>query len=137
MFALSSDDNSELWLSTDDSPLNLQLLAWVGKVRMSVIFSTSGVPFLFMLCHAVIFIHGFPFARLEKSGQPQASLRSMPVRPPDQLGEFLTNPQPQSTKSAAEHRACVCTFPHVVSICKFLLSIIVVSCQFSQFHRII
>uniref|UniRef100_A0AAQ6A256 Beta-1,4-N-acetylgalactosaminyltransferase n=1 Tax=Amphiprion ocellaris TaxID=80972 RepID=A0AAQ6A256_AMPOC len=31
VFALSSDDNSELWLSTDDSPLNLQLLSWVGK----------------------------------------------------------------------------------------------------------
>uniref|UniRef100_A0A665VIT8 Beta-1,4-N-acetylgalactosaminyltransferase n=1 Tax=Echeneis naucrates TaxID=173247 RepID=A0A665VIT8_ECHNA len=31
VFALSSEDNSELWLSTDESPLNLQLLAWVGK----------------------------------------------------------------------------------------------------------
>ncbi|XP_028306540.1 beta-1,4-N-acetylgalactosaminyltransferase 3 isoform X2 [Gouania willdenowi] len=31
VFALSSDDNSELWLSTDDSPLNLRLLAWVGN----------------------------------------------------------------------------------------------------------
>ncbi|XP_008297923.1 beta-1,4-N-acetylgalactosaminyltransferase 3 [Stegastes partitus] len=31
VFALSSDDNSDLWLSTDDSPLNLQLLSWVGK----------------------------------------------------------------------------------------------------------
>ncbi|XP_059190319.1 beta-1,4-N-acetylgalactosaminyltransferase 3 [Centropristis striata] len=31
VFAVSSDDNSELWLSTDDSPLNLQLLSWVGK----------------------------------------------------------------------------------------------------------
>ncbi|XP_069384787.1 beta-1,4-N-acetylgalactosaminyltransferase 3-like [Paralichthys olivaceus] len=31
VFALSSQDNSELWLSTDDSPLNVQLLGWVGK----------------------------------------------------------------------------------------------------------
>ncbi|KAJ0029195.1 hypothetical protein NQD34_004192 [Periophthalmus magnuspinnatus] len=31
VFALSSDDNSELWLSTDNSPLNLLLRAWVGK----------------------------------------------------------------------------------------------------------
>lgn len=31
VFALSSDDNSDFWLSTDESPLNLQLLAWIGK----------------------------------------------------------------------------------------------------------
>ncbi|XP_068595176.1 beta-1,4-N-acetylgalactosaminyltransferase 3-like [Brachionichthys hirsutus] len=31
VFALSSDDNSEFWLSTDESPFNVQLLTWVGK----------------------------------------------------------------------------------------------------------
>uniref|UniRef100_A0A8C6MLJ6 Beta-1,4-N-acetylgalactosaminyltransferase n=1 Tax=Nothobranchius furzeri TaxID=105023 RepID=A0A8C6MLJ6_NOTFU len=31
VFALSSDDNSEFWLSTNHSPLNLHLLVWVGK----------------------------------------------------------------------------------------------------------
>ncbi|XP_051917312.1 N-acetyl-beta-glucosaminyl-glycoprotein 4-beta-N-acetylgalactosaminyltransferase 1-like isoform X4 [Hippocampus zosterae] len=31
VFSLSSDDNSEFWLSTDESPSNLRLLAWVGK----------------------------------------------------------------------------------------------------------
>lgn len=35
VFGLSSDDNSEFWLSTDESPLNVQLLAWVGKVCTS------------------------------------------------------------------------------------------------------
>ncbi|XP_063045252.1 N-acetyl-beta-glucosaminyl-glycoprotein 4-beta-N-acetylgalactosaminyltransferase 1-like [Engraulis encrasicolus] len=29
-FAISSDDNSELWLSSDDNPLNTHLLAYVG-----------------------------------------------------------------------------------------------------------
>ncbi|XP_030281777.1 N-acetyl-beta-glucosaminyl-glycoprotein 4-beta-N-acetylgalactosaminyltransferase 1-like [Sparus aurata] len=31
VFAVSSEDNSEFWLSSDDSPLNVKLLAWVGK----------------------------------------------------------------------------------------------------------
>lgn len=38
VFAVSSDDNSDFWLSTDESPLNVRLLAWVGKVCTSVIF---------------------------------------------------------------------------------------------------
>lgn len=56
VFALSSDDNSELWLSTDDSPLNLQLLVWVGKVRISFIFSSTCLTF-FHTCDDVILIH--------------------------------------------------------------------------------
>ncbi|RXN02873.1 N-acetyl-beta-glucosaminyl-glyco 4-beta-N-acetylgalactosaminyltransferase 1-like protein [Labeo rohita] len=31
-FAVSSDDNSEFWLSSDDSPLNARLVAYVGKL---------------------------------------------------------------------------------------------------------
>ncbi|KAK3509754.1 hypothetical protein QTP70_008385 [Hemibagrus guttatus] len=30
-FAISSDDNSELWLSSDENPLNAKLLVYVGK----------------------------------------------------------------------------------------------------------
>ncbi|XP_031421036.2 N-acetyl-beta-glucosaminyl-glycoprotein 4-beta-N-acetylgalactosaminyltransferase 1 isoform X2 [Clupea harengus] len=31
-FAVSSDDNSELWLSSDESPLNARLLVYVGRL---------------------------------------------------------------------------------------------------------
>ncbi|GAA6067446.1 N-acetyl-beta-glucosaminyl-glycoprotein 4-beta-N-acetylgalactosaminyltransferase 1, partial [Tachysurus ichikawai] len=30
-FSISSDDNSELWLSSDENPLNAKLLVYVGK----------------------------------------------------------------------------------------------------------
>lgn len=30
-FAISSDDSSELWLSSNESPINVKLLAWVGN----------------------------------------------------------------------------------------------------------
>lgn len=33
-FAIASDDNSELWLSSDESPLNARLLVYVGQVCM-------------------------------------------------------------------------------------------------------
>lgn len=32
-FSVASDDNSELWLSPDESPAGAQLVAFVGKVR--------------------------------------------------------------------------------------------------------
>lgn len=32
-FSVSSDDNSEFWLSFDESPLNARLLVYVGQVR--------------------------------------------------------------------------------------------------------
>lgn len=31
-FAISSDDNSELWLSLDENPINAKLLVYVGQV---------------------------------------------------------------------------------------------------------
>ena len=48
MFAVSSDDNSEFWLSVDDSPLNLQLLAWVGKVGVDVL--AFGSLHIYIIC---------------------------------------------------------------------------------------
>lgn len=32
VFAISSDDSSELWLSTDDNPTHSRLIAWVGNL---------------------------------------------------------------------------------------------------------
>lgn len=50
MFALSSDDNSEFWLSTDDSPLNVQMLAYVGEVHSScVLFHMHPGHFYYLL----------------------------------------------------------------------------------------
>ncbi|KAL4660210.1 beta-1,4-N-acetylgalactosaminyltransferase 3-like [Arapaima gigas] len=35
LFAVASDDNSEFWLSWDESPFNLRLLVYVGKVGVT------------------------------------------------------------------------------------------------------
>lgn len=45
-FAISSDDNSELWLSPDDSPLNVRLVAWVGNLTtFEGVFNTKVAQF--------------------------------------------------------------------------------------------
>ncbi|MED6252151.1 N-acetyl-beta-glucosaminyl-glycoprotein 4-beta-N-acetylgalactosaminyltransferase 1 [Ataeniobius toweri] len=36
-FSVSSDDNSEFWLSPDESPLNARLLVYVGKLTLFVL----------------------------------------------------------------------------------------------------
>ena len=41
-FSVSSDDNSEFWLSSDDSPLNARLLVYVGRVSSPRSSSCSG-----------------------------------------------------------------------------------------------
>jgi len=43
IFAVSSDDNSEFWLSVNENPENLQLLAYVGEVIFGVNDSSGWV----------------------------------------------------------------------------------------------
>jgi len=45
-FAISSDDSSELWLSSDENPSNVKLIAWVGnRTLLSGIFKTKIAQF--------------------------------------------------------------------------------------------
>lgn len=91
VFAVSSDVSSEFWLSTDGSPLNVELLSWVGKVcggqsfpkrdwNADHRFSNQSLDICVSVCVCVL-------SRLAQSGQPRASSPSLPVRPPDQFGE--------------------------------------------------
>ncbi|XP_022797985.1 uncharacterized protein LOC111336201 [Stylophora pistillata] len=45
-FAISSDDSSELWLSSDENPSKVKLIAWVGnRTLLSVTFKTKIAQF--------------------------------------------------------------------------------------------
>ena len=45
-FAISSDDSSELWLSSDENPSNVKLIAWVGnRTLLSGVFKTKIAEF--------------------------------------------------------------------------------------------
>ena len=45
-FAISSDDSSELWLSSDENPSNVKLIAWVGdRTLLHGIFQTKIAQF--------------------------------------------------------------------------------------------
>lgn len=82
VFALSSDDNSEFWLSTDESPLKVQMLAYVGEVRSSFVSNASGWFFLFV---SNIYISPL---RPVQSGQLRGSSTNTPVKPLNQFGEW-------------------------------------------------
>ncbi|MGH0156899.1 UNVERIFIED_CONTAM: hypothetical protein FKN15_032561 [Acipenser sinensis] len=43
-FAVSSDDNSEFWLSSDENPINARLLVYVGKLSTLIYYSYTAVP---------------------------------------------------------------------------------------------
>lgn len=45
-FAVASDDNSELWLSSDESPLNARLLVYVGQVSVTAYKHSASQPLL-------------------------------------------------------------------------------------------
>lgn len=90
MFAVSSDDNSEFWLSTDDSPRNVEVLALVGKVcggHIQCPLTELGMSIAVFQSNLLIFVRPCALSRLGQSGRPWASLPSLPVRPPDQFGE--------------------------------------------------
>lgn len=80
MFALSSDDNSEFWLSTDDSPLHVQLLAFVGEV------GPSGL--LFQMHPGHFFYFFIIFSSPVRNGQLLGNSTNTPVKPLDQFGEW-------------------------------------------------
>lgn len=70
VFAVSSDDNSEFWLSTDDSPLNLKLIAWVGMVCIlsSQVFRGKFLILVFVTFPSVFNFHFLDGKRMDSPG---------------------------------------------------------------------
>lgn len=86
-----SELRRQLWILAQHRWLPPQLavicMGWKG-MHVCHFPQASGASFPHICLCTVAF---FSFLRLEQNGLPRASLRSMPVRPPDQFGELISD----------------------------------------------